>query len=419
MERANCRGRPGPGTGLLSRNPLCLGQRMRCGEIPEIDPLQRFDVERVPGDEAVRHLSCVPFQVQVLKECTFLHFGTTREIIYSGQTLLHRTGQTSHAGAPGTPGRCVSINNLVDDAAGLPAGNAWVEGCVLRRPIEARGRECSHRGRCRRTAEIAGRGLPRSCPGNQSTGRSGAFRALLPRCRPVSRQLRRGHDAVRLSIAPGWMIPALAGRYLGCPDSRRGARGLERPLVPRRKGRGRLSPLVVDAVPTSCQGQGFRGLARSGSLQSPGDCGASPMSGSFTIAAAGSANRFCSVRCGNGLPPKADSRRPIWANCWPEPTNRSSGWPNSSPRPAGTGSGGASRPRRRPSSSPGLRTRWARLFSAGRRRPRPMPLADPFADSNAHSRSGRFRLAGRGWHPACSRPRAVGLGPATEAGGVP
>jgi fucokinase len=78
-------------------------------------------------------LSKVPFWAQVVKECTFLHFGTTREIIHSGQVLQHRNHRASSAR------RCVMINSLLADGVRLPSNNAWVEGCVVRGPVELEG----------------------------------------------------------------------------------------------------------------------------------------------------------------------------------------------------------------------------------------------------------------------------------------
>ena len=50
-------------------------------------------------------LSQVPFSAQVLPQCEFLHFGTTRQLITSGMELLQHDGQ------PSGPGTCLSLNN--------------------------------------------------------------------------------------------------------------------------------------------------------------------------------------------------------------------------------------------------------------------------------------------------------------------
>jgi galactokinase/mevalonate kinase-like predicted kinase len=72
--------------------------------------------------QAVSPIAC---QVQVLRHCDFLHFGTTRQIINSGQELLRR----DEAFSP--PQSCVSINNRLTGRARLVARNAWVEGCSI------------------------------------------------------------------------------------------------------------------------------------------------------------------------------------------------------------------------------------------------------------------------------------------------
>lgn len=79
-------------------------------------------------------IAATPCQAQVLKECSFLHFGTTQEIIHSGRALRHRAGRVAldHA--------CVDITNLLAaDGATIPAATAWVEGCVLAAPLELAG----------------------------------------------------------------------------------------------------------------------------------------------------------------------------------------------------------------------------------------------------------------------------------------
>ena len=44
----------------------------------------------------------VPFSVHVVRQCEFLHFGTSRQIITSGQQLVR--SETAFASA--TPGAC-------------------------------------------------------------------------------------------------------------------------------------------------------------------------------------------------------------------------------------------------------------------------------------------------------------------------
>jgi len=78
-------------------------------------------------------LSPVPFQVQVLKRCDFLHFGTTRQIISSGQQLLRR--DDGFAGAQSV----LSINNRLAESAAIEAADAWVEGCSIENQLTLSG----------------------------------------------------------------------------------------------------------------------------------------------------------------------------------------------------------------------------------------------------------------------------------------
>lgn len=68
-------------------------------------------------------LSPLPLHVEVLRRCDFLHFGTTREILTSGQSLLR------HEAGLGAAQNCLSINNDPSLNGRCQAISAWVEGC--------------------------------------------------------------------------------------------------------------------------------------------------------------------------------------------------------------------------------------------------------------------------------------------------
>ena len=72
--------------------------------------------------QAVSPIAC---GAHVFKHCHFLHFGSTRQIISSGQELLRRDEPFA------LPQSCVSVNNRLTDPARLVAHNAWVEGCRI------------------------------------------------------------------------------------------------------------------------------------------------------------------------------------------------------------------------------------------------------------------------------------------------
>jgi fucokinase len=86
-----------------------------------------WPAERLAGAHAV--LSHVPFSAQVLPECEFLHFGTTRQLITSGSELLKH----DHASA-GT-GAVLSLNNRFAGDGRIVGGDSWVEGCRIAAPL--------------------------------------------------------------------------------------------------------------------------------------------------------------------------------------------------------------------------------------------------------------------------------------------
>ena len=78
-------------------------------------------------------LSQVPFSAQVLPQCEFLHFGTTRQLITSGLELL------KHDDQPAGPGTCLSLNNRLTADGRILGGDSWVEGCRLAAPLRLAG----------------------------------------------------------------------------------------------------------------------------------------------------------------------------------------------------------------------------------------------------------------------------------------
>jgi len=89
------------------------------------------------SDSLLKHvhksLAEVPFSLQLLPQCEFLHFGTTAQIITSGLDLLRRDRGVSH------PDSCLSINNDLGDNGKLIGSSAWVEGCCIDAPVNLGG----------------------------------------------------------------------------------------------------------------------------------------------------------------------------------------------------------------------------------------------------------------------------------------
>ncbi|MGB2614279.1 MAG: L-fucokinase [Phycisphaerae bacterium] len=80
--------------------------------------------------EALRGL---PFYVDTLPRCRFLHFGTTRQVITSGIELLMRDRGVSRLAAP------LDINNELSGEGRLAGAGAWVEACRIAAPVTLAG----------------------------------------------------------------------------------------------------------------------------------------------------------------------------------------------------------------------------------------------------------------------------------------
>jgi hypothetical protein len=72
-------------------------------------------------------LRAIPFHVQLVPDSSFLHFGSTRQLVESGLALVEQ--------AHGT----LSINNSITGGATITGGDSWVEGCRLRAPLDLAG----------------------------------------------------------------------------------------------------------------------------------------------------------------------------------------------------------------------------------------------------------------------------------------
>jgi fucokinase len=82
--------------------------------------------------EVYNVLTQVPLSAVVLPQCEFLHFGTTWQLIYSGSALGKHDGR-SFGEAP------ISLNNRLTDEGRIVGGDSWVEGCVLKAPLNLAG----------------------------------------------------------------------------------------------------------------------------------------------------------------------------------------------------------------------------------------------------------------------------------------
>ena len=78
-------------------------------------------------------LRAVPLNLQVLDPCTFLHFGSTRQLISSGLALV---AEDSGAAPAST---ALLITTDVQPGVPVTASESWVEACRVRAPLVLRG----------------------------------------------------------------------------------------------------------------------------------------------------------------------------------------------------------------------------------------------------------------------------------------
>ena len=80
----------------------------------------RDSLRRIHG-----RVSRIPFYVSILPRCGFLHFGTPRQLIRSGNDLAGAEYGSSRGSA------LLSINNEIAGTGRILGGNSWVEGCRI------------------------------------------------------------------------------------------------------------------------------------------------------------------------------------------------------------------------------------------------------------------------------------------------
>ena len=79
--------------------------------------------------ELFRALRPIQLNLQVLRECAFLHFGATNELISSGIELLTR----DRGSAP--PSTLLALTNEIQPGGLISGVDSWVEGCRVAAPL--------------------------------------------------------------------------------------------------------------------------------------------------------------------------------------------------------------------------------------------------------------------------------------------
>jgi hypothetical protein len=75
----------------------------------------------------------IPFHAELVPECRFLHFGSTRQLIESGLALTEEDG-----GAPAST--VLQVNSVVEGAGAVAGAESWVEGCRVSAALKLTGR---------------------------------------------------------------------------------------------------------------------------------------------------------------------------------------------------------------------------------------------------------------------------------------
>lgn len=83
--------------------------------------------------ELFKHLSAIPFNVQLLTHCDFLDFGASRGILGSGARLLQEDRGVSHLRG------FLNINNEIGADGSVQGSAGWVEGCRIHAPLTLAG----------------------------------------------------------------------------------------------------------------------------------------------------------------------------------------------------------------------------------------------------------------------------------------
>ena len=73
------------------------------------------------------------FSLRVLERCSFLHFGTTRQLIVSGESLVAADRGIAQGERP------LDVSNQAGGQGSLAGSHAWVEGCRLSAPLSLEG----------------------------------------------------------------------------------------------------------------------------------------------------------------------------------------------------------------------------------------------------------------------------------------
>ena len=78
-------------------------------------------------------LNAIPFHVQLVPECRFLHFGSTRQLIESGLALAAEDGNLPPSST------LLVVNSVISGQGRISGMRSWIEGCRITSPLDLSG----------------------------------------------------------------------------------------------------------------------------------------------------------------------------------------------------------------------------------------------------------------------------------------
>ena len=126
----------------LAEYELDFYRELCCALGTDVTPAQYLKTIKAcasPWDEdrlqqLFKTVNTIPFHVSVLPQCDFLHFGTTRQIISSGNALVQYERLNT------APQECLSLNNEISAQGQATGTSSWVEGCRIRATLRLSGK---------------------------------------------------------------------------------------------------------------------------------------------------------------------------------------------------------------------------------------------------------------------------------------
>lgn len=86
-------------------------------------------LDDLPLAELFVSLSPIPLHLQILQQCSFLHFGSTSQLISSGIALVTQDGGAVPVMT------AIAMNNEIESSGEIAGVESWVEGCRVKAPL--------------------------------------------------------------------------------------------------------------------------------------------------------------------------------------------------------------------------------------------------------------------------------------------